>query len=180
MTVAEPRAVPGPGSSVAIGIGQWAGRRGSRHGWCLHVQRRRGASLTGRAPRRKRFRVDRATDFKNCPDCWASLPLCSSWRPTAFGAADVGVAPPPVRQSSDTHVENPSPLNAAAVRALPQVRAREGLPAELDGTITYIDQYNLFVTDSSGSIYVRPEWPSPAPTLKIGDRVRLERSLGTG
>ena len=83
--------------------------------------------------------------------------------PTVFGAADVGVAPASVRRSSDTNVENPSPLNAAAIRALPQVRAREGLPAELDGTVTYIDQYNLFVTDSSGSIYVRPEWPSPAP-----------------
>ena len=100
--------------------------------------------------------------------------------PTAFDAADPGIAPASVRRSSDTNVENPSPLNAAAVRALPQVRAREGLPAELDGTVTYIDQYNLFVSDSSGSIYVRPEWPSPAPTLKIGDRVRLKGHSGPG
>jgi len=100
--------------------------------------------------------------------------------PAVVGAADVGDAPPPVRQSSDTHVEKPSPLNAAAVRALPQVRARASLPAELNGTITYIDKYNVFVTDSSGTIYVRPEWPAPAPALKIGDRVRLIGHSGPG
>jgi PAS domain S-box-containing protein len=108
---------------------------------------------------------------------WGALLLAA---PAVVAADDPGVAPASPRRSSDTNVEKPSPLNAAQARALPPARAAKGLPAELNGTVTYIDQYNLFVADNSGSIYVRPEWPAPAPVLKIGDRIRLIGHTGPG